>query len=87
MSPATEAPPLSRPHAPPLDAAQEFPDLVGLENPGPPPLLVQPDEDSDPPSLFDDPFFNSVQLSTTAPKPGLQNAQAHTNGVVTWNPT
>jgi DNA segregation ATPase FtsK/SpoIIIE, S-DNA-T family len=54
---ATEAPPpvSLRPHAPPVDAAEEFPDIVGVEHTGPPPLLVQPEHEDEPdqPSLFD----------------------------------
>jgi S-DNA-T family DNA segregation ATPase FtsK/SpoIIIE len=53
----TAAPPvpLARPHAPPVDAAEDFPDVVGAESTGPPPLLIQPDDEDEPdtPSLFD----------------------------------
>ncbi len=52
---ATTAPPRDLPHAPPVDAANDFPDIVGIDNPGPPPLLIQPERDYEPdtPSLFD----------------------------------
>src|SRR5262249_44794042 len=53
---ATEAPPAPlRPHAPPVDGAEEFPDIVGVEHTGPPPLLVHPGDDAEPepPSLSD----------------------------------
>jgi S-DNA-T family DNA segregation ATPase FtsK/SpoIIIE len=40
-------------HPPPINGTQEFPDVVGPENPGPPPLLVQPEPEPETPSLFD----------------------------------
>jgi len=51
-----------RRQGPPIDAAEEFPDIVGVENAGPPPLLVQPAEDQVEP--------DSVSLFDAAPRPG-----------------
>ena len=49
---ATAAPPSPRPQAPPIDAAQEYPDIVGLDPPGPPPLLVPEREEGPEPDTY-----------------------------------
>jgi S-DNA-T family DNA segregation ATPase FtsK/SpoIIIE len=42
------------PHTPPIDGERAFPDVVGDETNGPPPLLIDPDSDSaEAPTLFD----------------------------------
>jgi S-DNA-T family DNA segregation ATPase FtsK/SpoIIIE len=51
----TPLPPI-RPQSPPIDGAEAFPDIVGDERSGPPPLLLpdpEPESEPDTPSLFD----------------------------------
>jgi DNA segregation ATPase FtsK/SpoIIIE, S-DNA-T family len=50
LEPATVIP--LRPHDPPVDGVHDFPDVVG-ESSQPPPLIPEPEEEPDQPSLFD----------------------------------
>ncbi len=75
LAPVTPLPTLTEPHAPPVDAVSEFPDVVGSS---PPQLVPDPEEDSSQEQLFESEAVATTGVYRLPERALLRRSTKHT---------